>query len=66
MRTDVPIHEKYVLSIEEAAAYFHIGQNRLRGLTAKYKDAEWVLWVQTHAMIKRRKFEEYIDSVNSI
>lgn len=27
---DVPVWEKYTLSIEEAAAYFRIGENKLR------------------------------------
>ena len=29
--TDVPIWEKYTLTIEEASKYFRIGENRLPG-----------------------------------
>ena len=29
---DIPIWEKYTLSIEEAASYFRIGENKLRRL----------------------------------
>ena len=29
-QTDVPIWEKYTLTIEEAAKYFRIGENKLR------------------------------------
>lgn len=43
-----------------------IGINRLRKLIHQHKDADWVLWNQTHAQIKRKKFEQYIDSINSI
>jgi hypothetical protein len=60
----VPIHQKYVLSIDEAALYFHIGVNRLRKLVSEHKNADWVLWNQTHALIKRARFEKFIDSVN--
>lgn len=66
MQNDIPIYEKYVLSVEEASRYFHIGINRLRKLIHQHKDADWVLWNQTHAQIKRKKFEQYIDSINSI
>ena len=31
-QTDVPIWEKYTLTIVEAAKYFHIGENKLRKL----------------------------------
>ena len=30
--TDVPIWEKYTLTIEEASKYFRIGENKLRKL----------------------------------
>lgn len=66
MKNDIPICEKYVLSVEEASQYFRIGVNRLRKLIRQCKDADWVLWNQTHAQIKRKKFEQFIDSINSI
>lgn len=63
---EIPVSEKYVLSLEEASLYFHIGINRLRRMVNDYKDADWVLWIQTHASIKRKKFEQYIDSLNTL
>lgn len=63
---EIPISEKYILSLEEASLYFHIGINRLRKLVSQHKDADWVLWIQTHAAIKRKKFEQYIDSLNTL
>ena len=66
MKNDIPICEKYVLSVEEASQYFQIVVNRLRKLIRQYKDADWVLWNRTHAQIKRKKFEQFIDSINSI
>lgn len=61
MEIKIPICEKYVLSVEEAALYFHIGVNRLRKLISQHKTADWVLWNQTHA-----KFEQFIDSLNTL
>ena len=31
-KTDIPIWEKYTLTIEEASRYFRIGENKLRRL----------------------------------
>ena len=64
--TEIPVCQKYILTVEEAAAYFHIGVNRLRRLISQHRDADWVLWQNTHATIKRQKFERFIDSLNAI
>lgn len=41
---EVPIWEKYTLSIEEAAAYFRGGENKLRRIIADNPDADFILW----------------------
>ena len=61
----VPIWEKAALSIEEAAAYTGIGENKLRELT-QYDDCEYVIWVGNKRLNKRKKFEEYLDKAYSI
>ena len=63
---EIPVWEKYTLSIEEAAAYFRIGENKLRKIIAENPDADFVLWNGTRSQIKRKKFEEYIDKLNVI
>ena len=40
---DVPIWEKYTLTIEEAAKYFRIGENKLRKLVEENPTANWVI-----------------------
>ena len=37
MKQIVPIHQKYLLSIEEASQYFHIGENKLRKIAEEHK-----------------------------
>ena len=61
----VPIWEKAALSIEEAAAYTGIGENKLREMT-QHNDCNFVLWVGNKRLIKRKKLEEYIDKAYSI
>ena len=40
---DVPIWEKYTLTIEEAARYFRIGEKKLRKLVEENPDAGWLI-----------------------
>ena len=40
---DVPIWEKYTLTIEEASKYFRIGENKLRKLAEENLMSNWVI-----------------------
>lgn len=64
--TYIPFWEKYTLTIEEAAAYFRIGIKKLRNLVNENKNANWILWNNSRPQIKRKLFEEYIDSLDFI
>lgn len=65
-KLNIPIWEKYILNIEEAAEYFKIGVHKLRNLANDFPDAEWVLWNGNRAQIKRKLFENYVDSLNVV
>lgn len=60
---EVPIWEKANLTLEEAAEYFGIGINRLRVLTNQ-KNCNYVLFVGTKRLIKRKQFEKYLESTS--
>lgn len=62
----IPFWEKYTLSIEEAAAYFRVGENKLRNLVAENKAAKFILWNGNRPQIKRRLFEQYIDVLEAL
>ena len=64
--SELKIYEKYALTIEEAAEYFHIGTKHLRELIRRNPNVEWVLWNGTHVTIKRRLFEDLLDTTNAI
>lgn len=66
MTKDIPIWNKYTLTIEEAASYFRIGENKLRNLVNGNRDADYILWNGNRPQIKKNLFEQYIDSVNAI
>ena len=65
MKYEVPIWEKSNLTMEEAAAYFGIGQNKLWELTSD-ENCKFVLWVGTKRLIKRCLFEKYLEQAYSI
>ena len=66
MEKAVPVWNKYLLTLEEASSYFHIGINKMRRLVAQNKNASWVLWNSNRALIKRKSFEDYIDKINAL
>lgn len=64
--SQIPVWEKYTLSIEEAAEYFRIGENKIRNIINNDKLAEFILWNGNRAQIKRKLFEKHIDNLNFI
>ena len=63
-QVDVPIWERYTLTIEEAAKYFRIGENKLRRLAEENKNAGWL--IMNGNRIKRKQFEKVIDTLDVI
>lgn len=66
MNTSVPIWEKYTLTVDEAAQYFRIGEGRLRKLISDHPNAEYLIYNGNRAQIKRKLFEQFIDSTSTI
>ena len=50
----VPIWEKYSLTVEEAAAYFRIGEQKLRQIADKNANAPYLLWNGNRPQFKRK------------
>ena len=61
MKQDIPIWEKVNLTLEEASTYSGIGINTLRDLTNE-KNCNFVLFVGTKRLIKRKLFEKFLES----
>ena len=59
MNKEVPIWENSLLTIDEAALYFNIGQNRLSELLKK-PSCPFVLYVGRKKLVKREEFERFI------
>lgn len=65
MNKSVPVWLKACLTLEEAASYFGIGINKIRTLSDE-PNCDFVLWVGNKRLIKRQKFERYLDQQFSI
>lgn len=59
MKETVPIPQKLLITVEEAAEYTHIGVHKIRELLGE-KDCDFVLKKGSYSLIKRAKFEKYI------
>lgn len=59
IENEVPISEKMLLTIPEAAAYSNIGINRIDAL-CKDEGRQFVLYCGNRRLIKRKEFEDYI------
>ena len=63
---NIPVWVKYTLSVEEAAAYFRIGEHKLRNLINQNPNADYLLCNRNRVQIKRVKFERFVDSLEAI
>ena len=58
---DVRICEKYALTVAEAAAYFGIGEKKLRRMIEDYRHLGLFLQNGSKYTVKRKKFEEFLN-----
>lgn len=57
---DLLPNQKLCLTIEEAARYSMLGENRLRKIIDDDKTLDWVLHVGSWTRVKRPQFESWI------
>lgn len=55
----MPICEKYMLTIKEAAEYFNIGIKKMRRL-AEDNEGEFAIYMGNRYLVIRERFENYI------
>ncbi len=62
----MPFWEKYTLTVGEASSYFHIGEKKLREIIEENPAADFILMSGKRIMIKRTRFEQFLDRKNWI
>ena len=65
MIREVPIWVKSNLTLEEAAAYSGVGINKLREISND-EFCDFVLWVGSKRLLKRKKLDTYLERAYSI
>ena len=55
----LPINQKVLLTIKEAAEYSNIGINKIDAML-KQPNCPFVLYVGTRKLVKRKEFETYL------
>lgn len=65
IKKEIPIWEKANLTLEEASAYSGIGINKLREISDD-KSCNFVLWVGSKRLIKRKLLDSYLEKTYSI
>lgn len=63
---EMPYWEKYMLTLREAAEYFHIGEKKMRRIVEDNMDAKFLLESGNRVMIKRKLFEQFLDEATVI
>lgn len=58
---EVPIWEKYTLSVQEAAGYFGLSDKKIRKIIDEHENDNFILWNGTRPRIKRNLFEKFVD-----
>ena len=65
-KLQIPYYEKYLLSIDEAAVYFHIGSRKMQQLVQTNPKARWWLINGNRKMIKKAMFADWLDQQTEI
>ena len=65
-KENIAFYDRYLLTVEEAAVYFHIGSKKMRDMIKDHAGAKWILYNGNRIMIKREQFEKWLDNQSAI
>lgn len=65
---NVPLCERFLLTVKEAAIYFGIGENKMYRIAAQHlnSDYNFVIKNGSRTMINRQKFEDFLNASTEI
>ena len=66
MENHVQIKDKFCLTIEEASDYFNIGEKKLRQIVTENLHSGFVIQNGAKYLIKRKRFETFLDEISAI
>ena len=62
----VEIKDKFCLTIDEASAYFNIGEKKLRRIVIDNIDTGFIIQNGVKFLIKRKQFEIFLENLTAI
>lgn len=63
---EIPVWRRYTLTIDEAARYYHIGESKLRAIIDGNPQGDFYVMNGNRALIKREKFEHYLNMATAV
>ncbi|MDD6637270.1 MAG: excisionase [Lachnospiraceae bacterium] len=57
---NIPVWKRYLLTIVEAAQYYHIGEKRLRQIVDMHPNGDFYLQIGNRILIKKEQFEQFL------
>lgn len=58
---EIAFYDRYLLTVDEAGAYFHIGSKKFYELIQNQPGAKWLLRSGRRIMIKKDLFAKWLD-----
>ena len=65
-KTRVQVKDKFCLTIDEASEDFNIGEKKLRQIVADNINSGFVIQNGVKILIKRRRFEDYLEEMTAL
>lgn len=63
---DIPVWKRYLLTVPEAARYYHIGEKRLRQIVDIHPNGDFYLMNGNRVLLKREQFEQFLKKATVI
>lgn len=65
-RASIVFYEKYMLTVDEACVYYHIGERKMAELIRNNPTEMWILRNGKRTMIKQALFTKWLDKQSEI
>ena len=63
---NTPVWNRYVLTIVEAAEYYHIGEKKLRSIVDEHPKADFIIMNGNRVLLKKKQFEKFLDDASYV
>lgn len=65
-RQELPLNQRFTLTLKEASLYFHIGEKKLRQLANEHTEEKFLVFNGRKVLIIREQFEKFLCETSCI